>query len=199
MAKKKLKMDHDETKHIEQLDQADLKSTMVDTYWSIREEDILCSVCMKENSTVKEKKTLIFTKNDRSKCSIQFRFLKKQNKPATIQDADTILSDCSSKSVSLGVFRNYVETRSSVQDILYDYYCNETISLNRFFFLWYKVWISCGSKEQLILWKLFCCSCLWACRCWYIRSIYDHLAQTGVINQYQSRPYFTLESMFTKD
>ncbi|RCH96165.1 hypothetical protein CU098_008957 [Rhizopus stolonifer] len=32
MAKKKLKMDHDETKHIEQLDQVDLKSTMVDTY-----------------------------------------------------------------------------------------------------------------------------------------------------------------------
>ncbi|KAG1262298.1 hypothetical protein G6F65_014706 [Rhizopus arrhizus] len=62
------KVDGNQTEHIEGLGQADLKSTegkcvLIDP----GRRDLM--YCMKETSTVEEKQTLIFTKNNRSKCS----------------------------------------------------------------------------------------------------------------------------------
>ncbi|KAG2193824.1 hypothetical protein INT47_004691 [Mucor saturninus] len=83
--------------------------------------------CMKETSTVKEKQTLIFTKNNRSKWPRHFRYLRNQNKPLVVQEAETTLSKTESKSTNLENYIQYIKARSSVNDTLTDYYGNETL------------------------------------------------------------------------
>ncbi|KAG1150010.1 hypothetical protein G6F37_011296 [Rhizopus arrhizus] len=85
------KVDGNQTEHIEGLCQADLKSTegkcvLIDP----GRRDLM--YCMKETSTVEENQTLIFTKNNHSKCSRHFRYLRKRTQPFVIQKAEAILS-----------------------------------------------------------------------------------------------------------
>ncbi|KAG1560012.1 hypothetical protein G6F49_003084 [Rhizopus delemar] len=94
------KVDDNQTEHIEGLGQANLKSTegkcvLIDP----GRRDLM--YCMKEASTVEEKQTLIFTKNNRSKCSRNFRYLKKHTRPFVVQEAEAILSRSESNSVNL--------------------------------------------------------------------------------------------------
>ncbi|KAG1376090.1 hypothetical protein G6F61_007901 [Rhizopus arrhizus] len=119
------KVDGNQTEHIEGLGQADLKSTegkcvLIDP----GRRDLM--YCMKETSTVEEKQTLIFTKNNRSKCSKYFRYLRKRTQPFVVQKAETILSRSESNSVNLKKFVQYIKTRASVKNTLYEYYGNET-------------------------------------------------------------------------
>ncbi|KAG1135445.1 hypothetical protein G6F37_012815 [Rhizopus arrhizus] len=70
------KVDGNQAEHIEGLGQANLKRiegkcVLIDP----GRRDLM--YCMKETSTVEEKQTLIFTKNNRSKCSRHFRYLRK--------------------------------------------------------------------------------------------------------------------------
>ncbi|KAG1321405.1 hypothetical protein G6F62_010837 [Rhizopus arrhizus] len=97
------KVDGNQTEHIEGLGQADLKSTegkcvLIDP----GRRDLM--YCMKETSTVEEKQTLIFTKNNRSKCSRHFRYLRKRTQPFVVQKAEAILSRSESNSVDLKKF-----------------------------------------------------------------------------------------------
>ncbi|KAG0759495.1 hypothetical protein G6F22_019365 [Rhizopus arrhizus] len=76
------KVDGNQIEHIEGLGQADLKSTegkcvLID----FGRRDLM--YCMKETSTVEEKQTLIFIKNNRSKCPRHFRYLRKRTQPFT--------------------------------------------------------------------------------------------------------------------
>ncbi|KAG1034421.1 hypothetical protein G6F43_013414 [Rhizopus delemar] len=119
------KVDGNQTEHIEGLGQADLKSTegkcvLIDP----GRRDLM--YCMKETSTVEEKQTLIFTKNNRSKCSRHFRYLRKRARPFVVQKAEAILSRSESNSVNLKKFVQYIKTRASVKNTLYEYYGNET-------------------------------------------------------------------------
>ncbi|KAG2210265.1 hypothetical protein INT47_003250 [Mucor saturninus] len=100
----------DQEQYIEGLNQADLKP-----------------VLKTKTSTVKEKQTLIFTKNNRSKCSRHFRYLRNQNKPLVVQEAETTLSKTESKSTNLEKYIQYIKARSFVNDTLTDYYGNETL------------------------------------------------------------------------
>jgi hypothetical protein len=80
------KVDGNQTEHIEGLCQADSKSTegkcvLIDP----GRQDLM--YCMKETSTVEEKQTLIFTKNNSSKCSRHFRYLRKCTQPFVAQKA----------------------------------------------------------------------------------------------------------------
>ncbi|KAG1379464.1 hypothetical protein G6F61_004929 [Rhizopus arrhizus] len=97
------KVDGNQTEHIEGLGQADLKSTegkcvLVDP----GRRDLM--YCMKETSTVEEKQLLIFIKNNRSKCSRHFRYLRKRTQPFVVQKVETILSRSESNSVDLKKF-----------------------------------------------------------------------------------------------
>ncbi|KAG0811456.1 hypothetical protein G6F20_007141 [Rhizopus arrhizus] len=97
------KVDGNQTEHIEGLDQANLKSiegkcVLIDT----GRRDLM--YCMKETSTVEEKQTLIFTKNNRSKCSRHFRYLRRRAQPFVVQKAEAILSRSKSNSVDLKKF-----------------------------------------------------------------------------------------------
>ncbi|KAI7858832.1 hypothetical protein BDC45DRAFT_531373 [Circinella umbellata] len=85
-AKKKLKMDHDETKHIEQLDQADLKSTMYLAQTGVRskkkatvlENNICClKVVVKEGpDRAYDAKYFVLRELSRVKCQlIYYTFL----------------------------------------------------------------------------------------------------------------------------
>ncbi|KAG1290811.1 hypothetical protein G6F66_008331 [Rhizopus arrhizus] len=119
------KVDGNQTEHIEGLGQADLKSTegkcvLIDP----GRQDLM--YCMKETSTVEEKQTLIFTKNNRSKCSRQFRYLRKRTQPFVVQKAEAILSRSEPNSVNLKKFVQYIKTRALVKNTLYEYYGNET-------------------------------------------------------------------------
>ncbi|KAG1376449.1 hypothetical protein G6F61_007586 [Rhizopus arrhizus] len=105
------KMDSNQTEHIEGLGQADLKSTegkrvLIDS----GKRDLM--YCMKETSTVEEKQTLIFTKNNRSKCSRNFRYLRKRTQPFVVQEAEAILSRSESNSVDSKKFVQYIKTRA---------------------------------------------------------------------------------------
>ncbi|KAG0765571.1 hypothetical protein G6F24_004317 [Rhizopus arrhizus] len=108
------KVDGNQTEHIEGLGQADLKSTegkcvLIDP----GRRDLM--YCMKETSTVEEKQTLIFTKNNRSKF-------------------EAILSRSESNSVSLKKFVQYTKKRASVKTTLYEYYGNETTKTKETYF-----------------------------------------------------------------
>jgi hypothetical protein len=108
------KVDGNQTEHIEGLDQADLKSTegkcvLIDP----GRRDLM--YCMKETSTVEEKQTLIFIKNNRSKCSRHFRYLRRRAQPFVVQKAEAILSRSESNSVNLKKFVQYIKTRASVK------------------------------------------------------------------------------------
>ncbi|KAG1046546.1 hypothetical protein G6F43_010972 [Rhizopus delemar] len=108
------KVDGNQTEHIEGLDQADLKSTegkcvLIDP----GRRDLM--YCMKEISTVEEKQTFIFTKNNRSKCSRHFKYLRKHTQPFVAQKAEAILSRPESNSVNLKMFVQYIKTRASSQ------------------------------------------------------------------------------------
>ncbi|KAG1040758.1 hypothetical protein G6F43_012222 [Rhizopus delemar] len=91
------KVDGNQTEHIEGLTQAELKSNegkcvLIDP----GRQDLMH--CMKETSTVEEKQTLIFTKNNRSKCSRHFRYLRKNTQPFVVQKAEAVLSRSESNS-----------------------------------------------------------------------------------------------------
>ncbi|KAG1038925.1 hypothetical protein G6F43_012612 [Rhizopus delemar] len=127
------KVDGNQTEHIEGLGQADLKSTegkcvLIDP----GRRDLM--YCMKETSTVEEKQTLIFTKNNRSKCSRHFRYLRKRTQPFVVQKAEEVLSRCESNSVNLKKFVQYIKTRASVKTTLYEYYGNETTKSKETYF-----------------------------------------------------------------
>jgi hypothetical protein len=99
------KVDSNQTEHIEGLGQANLKSAegkcvLIDP----GRRDLM--YCMKETSTVEEKQTLIFTKNNRSKCSRHFRYLRKRTQPFVVQKAEVILFRSESNSVNL---KNFVQ------------------------------------------------------------------------------------------
>ncbi|KAG1042688.1 hypothetical protein G6F43_011834 [Rhizopus delemar] len=120
------KADGNQTEHVEGLGQADLKSTegkyvLIDP----GRRDLMC--CMKETSTAEEKQTLIFTKNNRSKCSKHFKYLRKCTQLFVVQKAEAILSRSESNSVNLKKFVQYIKTSASVKNTLYEHYGNETI------------------------------------------------------------------------
>jgi hypothetical protein len=92
------KGDSNQTEHIEGLGQADLRSTegkcvLIGT----GRRDLM--YCMKETSTAEEKQTLIFTKNNHSKCSRHFRYLRKHTQPFVVQKAEEVLYRSESNSV----------------------------------------------------------------------------------------------------
>ncbi|KAG1505912.1 hypothetical protein G6F53_010071 [Rhizopus delemar] len=127
------KVDGNQTEHIEGLSQAELKSTegkcvLIDP----GRRDLM--YCMKETSTVEEKQTLIFTKNNRSKCSRHFRYLRKRTQPFVVQKAESILSRSEFNSVKLKKFVQYIKTRASVKNTLYEYYGNETTKSKETYF-----------------------------------------------------------------
>ncbi|KAG0944881.1 hypothetical protein G6F57_002329 [Rhizopus arrhizus] len=127
-------VDGNQTEHNEGLGQADLKSTegkcvLIDP----GRRDLM--YCMKETSTVEEKQTLIFTKNNRSKCSGHFGYLRKRTQPFVVQKAEAILSRSESNSVNLKKFVQYITTRVSVKNTLYDYDGNETTKSKETYFL----------------------------------------------------------------
>ncbi|KAG1325236.1 hypothetical protein G6F63_012245 [Rhizopus arrhizus] len=129
----KKKVDGNQTEHIEGLGQADLKSTkgkcvLIDP----GRRDLM--YYMKETSTVEEKQTFIFTKNNRSKCSRHFRYLRKRTQPFVVQKAEAILSRSESNSVDLKKFVQYIKTRASVKNTLYEYYENETTKSKETYF-----------------------------------------------------------------
>jgi hypothetical protein len=116
------KVDGNQTEHIEGLGQADLKGTEGKCVLiGPGRRDLM--YCMKKTSTVKEKQTLIFTKNNRSKCSRHFRYLRKCTQPFVVQKAEAILFESESNSVNLKRFVQYIKTRASVKkNTLYEYY-----------------------------------------------------------------------------
>ncbi|KAG1638458.1 hypothetical protein G6F44_008811 [Rhizopus delemar] len=119
------KVDGNQTEHIEGLDQADLKSTEAKcVLLDPGRRDLM--YCLKETSTVEEKRTLIFTKNSRSKCSGHFRYLRKCTQPFVIQKAEATLFRPESNSVNLEKFVRYIKTRASGKHTLYEYYGNES-------------------------------------------------------------------------
>ncbi|KAG1153588.1 hypothetical protein G6F37_010221 [Rhizopus arrhizus] len=89
---------------------------------------------MKESSTVEEKQALIFTKNNRSKCSRHFGYLRKPTQPFVVQKAEAILSRPESNSVNLKKFVQYIKTRASIKNILYEYYENKTTKSKETYF-----------------------------------------------------------------
>ncbi|KAG1054993.1 hypothetical protein G6F43_003024 [Rhizopus delemar] len=126
------KFDSNQTERIEGLGQVNLKSTegkciLIDP----ERRDLM--YCMKETNTVEEKQTLIFAKNNRSKCSKQFRYLKKYTQPFVVQKAEAILSRSESNSVNLKKFVQYIKTRASVKSTLHEYYGNETAKSKEIF------------------------------------------------------------------
>ncbi|KAG1137810.1 hypothetical protein G6F37_012511 [Rhizopus arrhizus] len=109
------KVDGNKTEHIEGLGQADLKSTegkcvLIDP----GRRDLM--YCMKETSTVEEKQTLIFTKNDHSKCSRHFRYLRRRTQRFVVQKAEAVLSRSEPNSVDLEKFVQYIKTRASSKE-----------------------------------------------------------------------------------
>ncbi|KAG0943642.1 hypothetical protein G6F30_005131 [Rhizopus arrhizus] len=127
------KVDGNQTEHIEGLGQADLKSTegkcvLIDP----GRRDLM--YCMKETSTTEEKQTFIFTKNNRSKCSRHFRYLRKRTQPFVVQKAEAILSRSEPNSVDLKKFVQYIKTRASVKSTLCEYYGNETTKSKETYF-----------------------------------------------------------------
>ncbi|KAG1491973.1 hypothetical protein G6F54_009637 [Rhizopus delemar] len=114
------KVDGNQTEHIEGLTQAELKSTegkcvLIDP----GRQDLM--YCMKETSTVEEKQTLIFTKNNRSKCSRHFRYLRKNTQPFVVQKAEAVLSRSESNSDYYG---NETYFPESEFDFRVDQKCN---------------------------------------------------------------------------
>ncbi|CEP15153.1 hypothetical protein [Parasitella parasitica] len=125
MPKKPLEDIDDETKYIEKLEDAELKQTLGKcVLMDPGRRDLL--YCMKETSRADKKEIMIFTKNDRSKCSRHFRRLRKLLQPSQIREAETYLSGFATKSVNMEKFVEYIQARASVKDILYEYYGNET-------------------------------------------------------------------------
>ncbi|GAA5801467.1 hypothetical protein HPULCUR_006913 [Helicostylum pulchrum] len=90
--------------------------------------------CMHETSTVKEKKTFIFTKNNRTKLSRRFWSLRKRSQPFAIKTAGAALSETNSSSVSVDKFVQYIKTRASVKNTMYAYYGNGTTKSDKVLF-----------------------------------------------------------------
>ncbi|KAI9244884.1 hypothetical protein EDC94DRAFT_530597, partial [Helicostylum pulchrum] len=90
--------------------------------------------CMHETSTVKEKKTFIFTKNNRTKISRCFWSLRKRSQPFAIKTAGAALSETNSSSVSVDKFVQYIKTRASVKNTMYAYYGNGTTKSDKVLF-----------------------------------------------------------------
>lgn len=114
-----IKDDDLEATHIEKLSQSYLKETtgrcvLIDP----GRRDLM--YCMKETSTVEKKQILIFSKNNRSQRFRHFRSLRKQNHPHIVKEAEAILSNCESGSVNAEKFMDYMKTRASVKDTLYN-------------------------------------------------------------------------------
>lgn len=86
---------------------------------------------MKETSVVNHKEVLVFTKNDRSR---HFRILRKSTKPSMVESAEALLSKTPSYTVDVVKFIDYIETRSSVENVLNQYYGNETKSSKYLYF-----------------------------------------------------------------
>ncbi|KAI7898631.1 uncharacterized protein BX663DRAFT_580503 [Cokeromyces recurvatus] len=123
-----------DAQYIETLTQAELASTngrcvLIDP----GRRDIL--YCMKETSVVKHEEILVFTKkNDRSKRSRHFRTLRKSTKPSMVESAEALLSKTPSSTVDVLKFVDYIKTRSSVENVLNQYYGNETKSSKDLYF-----------------------------------------------------------------
>ncbi|KAI9270274.1 hypothetical protein EDC94DRAFT_656440 [Helicostylum pulchrum] len=97
-------VDDDQTKHIEELTQPLLKSTegkgvLIDP----GRRDIM--YCMGETSNIEKKQRLVFTKNNRSNRSRQYRILRKTTLPLVVKEAEAALSKTKSKSVHLEKFK----------------------------------------------------------------------------------------------
>ncbi|KAI7907664.1 uncharacterized protein BX663DRAFT_528421 [Cokeromyces recurvatus] len=90
--------------------------------------------CMKETSVVKHKEVLVFTKNDRSKRSRHFRTLRKSTKPSMVESAEALLSKTPLTTVDVVKFVDYIKTRSSMENILNQYYGNKTKSSEVLYF-----------------------------------------------------------------
>ncbi|KAG1054613.1 hypothetical protein G6F43_003387 [Rhizopus delemar] len=117
------KVDDNQTEHIEGLGQADLKSiegkcVLIDP----GRRDLM--YCMKETSTVEEKQILIFTKNNCSKCSRHFGYLRKRTQPFVVQKAEAVLSRCESNSVNLKSLSKETYFPESEFDFRVDQKCN---------------------------------------------------------------------------
>src|SRR6478735_12738411 len=127
------KVDGNQTEHIEGLGQADLKSTE-GKYVLINPGRQNLMYCMKETNTVEEKQILIFTKNNSSKCSRHFRYLRKRTQLFVVQKTEVTLSRSESNSIILKKFVQCIKTRASVKNTSYEYYGNETTKSKETYF-----------------------------------------------------------------
>ncbi|KAI9259960.1 hypothetical protein EDC94DRAFT_641096 [Helicostylum pulchrum] len=67
----------------------------------------------RDSITVKEKKTFIFTKNNRTKLSKHFRYLRKRSQPFTIKATEAAHFETDPSSISVDKFVQYIKTRAS--------------------------------------------------------------------------------------
>lgn len=82
--------------------------------------------CMKETSSTERKQILRYTQSSRSKLSRHFRKLQKNLKPEDVRFAEEMTSKKKSKSVDLPSYIEYIKVRAEYEDVLTEYYGNET-------------------------------------------------------------------------
>ncbi|KAG2229785.1 hypothetical protein INT48_005312 [Thamnidium elegans] len=85
--------------------------------------------CMHEDSTAKKKKMYRYTRNQKAKelKSAKFRKLRQRFKPASIQERENKLSQCSSSTVNVDAYVEYLKVRVQVSPLLKEYYGNEDV------------------------------------------------------------------------
>lgn len=86
---------------------------------------------MKETSTARDKQIVVHTKINRNKLQRHYRWLRQKTKPEAVQNAEVILSSTKSHSLKLEDYVHYIKTRAAVNDVLREYYGNETYNASR--------------------------------------------------------------------
>ena len=124
------KSSKDDTKYIESLTREEVKKTngkcvLMDP----GRRDLL--YCMKEDSTIKSKKILTYTKMTRTKLTRHHRILSKKTMPKEAQTALNVLSKTKSSSANIQQFEAYIKARALAGKILYPYYGSETLIVKK--------------------------------------------------------------------
>lgn len=86
---------------------------------------------MKETSTARDKQIVVHTKINRNKLQRHYRWLRQKTKPEAVQNAEVILSSTKSHSLKLEDYVHYIKTRAAVNNVLREYYGNETYNASR--------------------------------------------------------------------
>ncbi|GAA5817186.1 hypothetical protein MFLAVUS_010728 [Mucor flavus] len=123
----------DQTKYIEGISQSDLRKTegncvLIDP----GRRDLM--YCLKETSKTDDKKTLTYTKMNRTKMQRHLRLLREKTKPEIIKAAEVGLSKTESFSLKIESYSNYIKARASVDILLREYYGNETYNTTQVYF-----------------------------------------------------------------